>query len=722
MTVPQLPDLLGPHCSVLHNNRLYTFSKSAFLSLPLEPGAKWETLDPGVSAAGAACVLVDAGTPEASLYIVGGIVSDQSMGPEQGYMGIQRWIFATGKWEILPTAAPVAYNLSGHGAAYIADSHQIIVFAGTAYPTVDTPSANTFLISTRDFSVASVPGQVPLMSPIVLQWGRNGALLIGGDSGNTNLNSYTNEGGWASIGQLPAPLPKRGNSGATLLDGPDGSRMLYTFDFTTSPTTVKSLKVVEPGKRKRQTDDVWQEYNPLGAPVNRRGDVSIAYDGDGLVVMSGGSYLEPVLMFDSRKNAWIDTETVFQMSGTTSSSTSSISSSPTPTISTKSTPSASSTGTSISVDISEQGTSSNSGGDKLSMIQILFIVLGSLLFIILLLGFLYWFIMRRRHQQRKPTRKRTSPAGIRGGRTPDPTLSFQDRGLGHNSGFMKEAALSGSTFDPHPAIHPPPRRKPDAPVDSWTAVQFAPKSPVGQNRRPPFPGLALKEVGAAQKVNERLTPTSDTSPHLSATLHSGLTIKGRPGERSSGWSRYFSNITSEGRNDSDGTSTSDYSTVNAITNVGGIAAATAAPTSYSRSPYGATTTTTTSPPTSPPATANFSRPRAASTVSSVSAMSADMFTGSVPNATRIWDPTRDNLNLSFREPVASSVYPSESGVESRAGTPAWRWDERRGTLDTRGSVYSQEEGRGQVRPLRAFVEDEGRGRGDSDLSWLNLRS
>lgn len=720
MTTPQPPEPLGSHCSALHENTLYTFSKTAFLSLSLESGSKWETLPTGVSTEGASCVLAHKGTPDEALYIVGGIVTDAAMGPETGYMGIQRWVFSKAQWEILPTSDPVAYNLSGHGAAFIESSQQIIVFAGTAYPTVNVPSANTFLISTKHFGVSSVPGQAPLLAPTVLQWGRDGALLVGGNPGNTNLNSYTPEAGWKSVGNLDAGLPPKGRSGATLLDGPDGSRMLYTFDFSTAPTTVHQKKVVEGGLRRRQSggNDIWPAYNSTGAPINRRRDTSFAYDGNGLVVVTGGSILDPVLMFDARRNSWVDTQTVFTSNendrlSVQETASSSSSSTPTPTSTAASKIPSMTAALTSTAAVSVTPITAVSGSQMpLNTIQILFIVLGAVLATILLLAICFWYLRRRKQQ----TKKSGSRGGIRGGRTPDPTLSFQDRGLDPHNSFMKEAGGGDSGDNAGFAPLAPPRRMNSrtGPIDSWTAVQFPPKTSDSDR---PFPsGLALKEVGASHRL--AVTPTSETSPHHSATLHTGLTIKRRndDNDRSSGWSRYFSGGGGGGsaaRRSSDLHPNPYLYSAGAGVIAGGLAAAPAAPSNA------------------------YGRGRA-STVSSLSSTGADSYTAISANANnRIWDPTRD---AGFREPVPSSVYP-DTNPSSRAVSAVWMRDERR---DTEQSIYSQDTAP-TLAPLRFGnnaaaaagsglgselggtwrtdrTDDERvRGRTESDLSWLNLR-
>lgn len=74
MTSPQPPSALDGRCSAIYDNTLYVYTSSALLSLPLESGAEWNSLDAGQSVTGAVCVTgnIDDTSDDQALYVVGG--------------------------------------------------------------------------------------------------------------------------------------------------------------------------------------------------------------------------------------------------------------------------------------------------------------------------------------------------------------------------------------------------------------------------------------------------------------------------------------------------------------------------------------------------------------------------------------------------------------------------------------------------------------------------
>jgi hypothetical protein len=532
MSVPLPKTPLGTHCSALSNNTLYTFSKDAFQSLELTNGSEWKTLPLNVGTNGAACVVAGRGTADESLYIVGGTTSDPKSIPDNGFMGMQRWVFSTQTWETLSLSQSVTYNLTGHGASYIESTGRIIVFAGTQYPTVDTASANTFLIqAVAPYEIISLPAQKALLDPIILPWDTDGALVVGGDTTNTALTTYTTTSSWSGLGvSLSAGLPTRGSAWASLMDGDDGSKMLITFDLTTSPATVGTTRVVNAtsATRKRATgaspavstedqltEDNWPSYNSTGAPTATRSGTAMAYDGD-MVVVSGGDDSDPLLMFNARTNSWVSAESV--LSGTTDDTLSTLDASS----SSGAMRTASATSNSAATDAAAAGShSSSSGSGKLNTIQTLFVVLGSILGACFVLGCVFFFL-RRRRLARQPNQPGRGDGRDR--------MSFQDRGVS----FMKEAGGSLSS-----ALGYRPRDN-----DSWVNVQRQASKRVASKAYSHNPanntnfqnGPEIHRIGGQGVVVHPAQPSPVVPPG----------DRGLSGEifnkevRGSGWSRYFS--------------------------------------------------------------------------------------------------------------------------------------------------------------------------------------
>lgn len=487
--------------------------------MSLSEGAKWKTLPPGVSTKGAECVHAHKNTPQEALYIVGGTTSNSSAIPENGFMGLQRWLFNDKKWETIGLPVPVTFNLTNHGATFLETSQQIIVFSGTTWPDTTTPSANTFLINTASpFEITSIPAMDPLLAPLVLPWGDNGALVVGGNENNRGLKVYTPTTGWTPLAMsLEKGLPVKGKAGVSLIDGDDGSRMLYTFDLTTGPTAVTHLLVKEPSTasvRRRQvtttssiqtvipsasstplTASTWPAYNSKLAPKLSMDGISVAYDGD-MVVISPADDANPMAVFDARTNSWMNTTEIFDATSTSDDESVSTMSFNPSTTSTITTPSKTSEAKSSSLAAVPAATSS--GG--LSTVKILFIVLGSILGAVLILALALFCLKRRRRQLNQQL----------GGRSVR-RMSFQDRG----ASFMEEAG------------GPAPPRFPRAAIDSWASKDIEKpgySSTYDMDKNGPIV-TAIGGIGVVTSGNT--TPTPPPGDRNIPT-------------RSSGWSKYFS--------------------------------------------------------------------------------------------------------------------------------------------------------------------------------------
>ncbi|KAF8474762.1 hypothetical protein BDZ91DRAFT_789039 [Kalaharituber pfeilii] len=390
--LPKKP--LGQHCSVLANGTLYTFSETAFQSLDLNQGSKWEELPLQFGTKGAICVHVDQNTPDEALFIVGGKSANTTMVPENGYMGIQKYTFKTQKWEMIQTPDPIAYNLTNVGAIYLKE-------------TADKTQ--------------------PLLAPILLPWGVDGALIVGGSSQNNNLRIFSPKAGWRDLGiPLKEGLPSR-QAGATLVDGDDGSRMLLTFDLSTSPVKFVRTKVkdangdfVSPenngsfGGTLGLTESNWPTYNGTYAPEGTEKDFSITSNGVTLV-FTGGNEESPLCIFNSRQNLWENPTAVFQEGGQIVVDDGDLNPDGTQEMPTD-TPSASATATA----------GSSGGSGKPNNIRLLFIVLGSIVGLLAILGIIMFFVRRKKIQWK---------ANLGRSNTERSKMSFQDRGLG----FMKES-------------------------------------------------------------------------------------------------------------------------------------------------------------------------------------------------------------------------------------------------------------------------------------------
>lgn len=132
--VPDVP--LDDICSAVFDNTLYTYSKNAFQSLELAEGALWKTLEMGVAVEGSVCIKSTPknDTDAAAFWVVGGKANSSE------YAGLQRYTFATEKWETVRPTVLVTQNRQWHGAAYLNASDSILLFAGNQvckeYPTM----------------------------------------------------------------------------------------------------------------------------------------------------------------------------------------------------------------------------------------------------------------------------------------------------------------------------------------------------------------------------------------------------------------------------------------------------------------------------------------------------------------------------------------------------------------------------------------------------------
>jgi hypothetical protein len=316
------PINLNGSCSAVFNNTLYAYSPDGFVTLPMQPGAQWTKLAPGVSVQDAQCLSVDDSTTPA-FYVVGG----RPNGTEASYPGFQRFAYDTQTWETITLPAPVAQNRIYHGIAYLADSAQILMYAGSQDPNNNNPSSQTFLLSTTPpFTVLSfVSVAPPLSGPIIMPWNTSHAIMAGGSTTSKELYLF-GPGGWSDLGtSLPEPVTNPAAQYCSMLTGDDSSKVLQLYNLGVVPNTVERYMLwtdgqvqppgVVPGAPTRRRRDLtissWPAYNSTDAPMTTRSGYSVAQAPNGYAVIVGGSANQPVAIFDQKQNGWVNPTAVF---------------------------------------------------------------------------------------------------------------------------------------------------------------------------------------------------------------------------------------------------------------------------------------------------------------------------------------------------------------------------------------------------------------------------
>ncbi|KAK8082223.1 pre-mRNA splicing factor clf1 [Apiospora saccharicola] len=322
MAFPKPAVSLTGACSVIHDNILYEYSSKGFQSLVLQEKEEWKKLSSGQAVEGGVCV---GSTPKdaskAGLYIVGGTSAD----PE--YRGLQKFTFATGKWESIAPTVSVTQSRLWHSAVYLNASDSILVYAG-AQDGSQHLSSQTFTVGASEpYTVLAWQSIAPpAIAPILLSWSEAQAVMVGGDATNMKVMLFDGKKGWSDSGStLAEPIMKSTTQvKATLVNADDGSKHLYTFDMTKSPNEVqrmvlmdaegpvvktvpirKATKASRPSLKERDlTASNWPKYNATLAPTSTRDQYSLASDPDGMVVMSGGNDKDTLCIFNARENCW----------------------------------------------------------------------------------------------------------------------------------------------------------------------------------------------------------------------------------------------------------------------------------------------------------------------------------------------------------------------------------------------------------------------------------
>lgn len=545
MSIPEPKRALEGHCSAINNDTLYVYSPSGLQSLQLKENATWVEEKSGTSVTGAACVKAPSGGDPA-LYVIGGETDD-----DDEYPGLQRYLFGSKTWE---TLSPPGFDLKGrtnHSAAYLKDSQSILVYAGSTPEAPSFLSSQTFLISTTEpYNIESfVSSAAPANQPILLPWSDQQVMMAGGSSFSNVVYTFDRQDGWQQLGtNLSEPMDP--GVRATLIQGSDGSKVLQTYDMTSSPNKVTQTVLLGSGgetapngqvigektsskqEKRDLTLDDWPSYNSTNAPSASRSDYAVAQDSDGMTVLSGGNADEPVAMFDQNENSWVDAGKFFGVQkmenqqplqpSTTSESTPSATSSAEPEAST-----------------TEAAASGGMSAHDKSM-RTLGITLGTLCgvaaLVIIALLYLRW--------RKSKKMKESAQAGNDDEKTgrDGERLSFVDRG----ASFMKEAG--GSATD----LGMPPRHRFDpnaAGSHSSLAIiggkfnnrrntnSIAPKGSFesttnlvkDRNGGEPMEMMDIRE-------KKHLSPNDNNAPIPSLNV-----LSASPDDRrTSGWSKYFS--------------------------------------------------------------------------------------------------------------------------------------------------------------------------------------
>ncbi|KAL9098115.1 MAG: hypothetical protein Q9163_006163 [Psora crenata] len=348
MPIPQPKVPLKDHCSIIHNNKLYVYQPDAFQALDLRKGGQWTQLPMGVSTTGSVCVQgsVD---DQPAFIVVGGSTQ------EQGYKGLQHYSFSSNSWKSDTPADGVAIHRQGHGAAFLQGACQILVYGGSQ-DNGPAPSSQTFVLSTDPpYSTQAFSSTAPPASgPLVLPYNSTHALMLGGDPTNTELYTFSPDGGWRPLGVSLQNGVKGPNSvQATILHGSDGSKILEIFDLSVTPNQITTVLLQNstgtsdhvrprsyipsphhPAKRRKRETTLADRpaYNSTLAPQEPRTGFSLAADPTtGLVVATGGNDQVPLAIFNETGNQWIDPIQFFDGETSPASSTSAAPSTPSPT-------------------------------------------------------------------------------------------------------------------------------------------------------------------------------------------------------------------------------------------------------------------------------------------------------------------------------------------------------------------------------------------------------
>lgn len=350
MASPEPPVALKDQCSLIHNNILYVYSPTAFLTLPLSKNATWTQEQNGVSVTGAVCVEggVDGDNNERALYVVGGATNSSV----SNYSGLQRYSFNQKTWETITPISAVTANRLNHGATYLNASSAIIVYGGSQN-NVPGLSTETFLmLMYPPYRVQAYSSIAPAVTqPFLLPFTEDKGLMVGGGNGNQRVFTFHPDPGWVDLGVvLPTVLPGPSTAQVNLQSLADGTRILQTFYTGESPNRVTRNVLTNPGFvpapygetigdssgsnsrlfRRQLIQGTYPTYNSSGAPTEQRTGASLASSSD-LVAIVGGDSNSTISVFNSTGNTWVDSKAIFGDTQSILTASSTSSATPTPT-------------------------------------------------------------------------------------------------------------------------------------------------------------------------------------------------------------------------------------------------------------------------------------------------------------------------------------------------------------------------------------------------------
>jgi hypothetical protein len=541
MSLPKPIYPLSEHCSIIYDKTLYVYSPSGFQSLKLEEGAEWKALPMDISLTGAQCVKAapKGDAQAAKLFIVGGRVNETAS--TWNYPGLMHYTFSTKKWDWQRSESWNTQNRVNHGAVYLEESKEILVYSGSQTDGDNGPSSESFVFSTVEpYSVSSSPsgGAPPSVNPMLMNSDASTALLVGGGATNTAVWKFSKASGWQDLGvTLTEPIANEDAVKCSVVTSKNDKRVaLQKFDMSAVPNAVERILLINKdgspaapgtlaggdkkgGKVKRVTLDDWSSYNETYAPKTSRTGYSLAQGDDGTTVASGGNADEPIAIFEAQENSWMNATALFagQDVLVNSVSSSSASSTPTPTASISATPSASTTGEAAA----PAGPPSNKG----KMLTVLGATLGTIFGIAFILILILFCLKYRKNKSKQ------NPGYVE----KNDRMSFADRG----AAFMKEAGGSVVTCQPKHNN------------DSLTSLAIIQGRGGGHKKNvasdASTAGLVKKSspLGYSDGYNEPYELAKfDLKPEPVEPMvrqNSSRNAKPAPRARSSGWSRYFAN-------------------------------------------------------------------------------------------------------------------------------------------------------------------------------------
>lgn len=508
MLVPKPPVKLEGHCSVIHENTLYTYSENGFAAIPLKRNGTWSEppTDGAELVSDAACVIggVDGNEHQKALYVVGGTTSKSKKSKTPA---LQRYTFKDKKWKSISFDQANLVNRTSHSAVYLESISTIMVYGGSTTNS-EQKSADSFSVTTGpDYILNSVTGKSPAILPALFAWDDKTAILFGGDTTETRTQFWSKGDGHWNLGEqnLTSELPE---AKTALLTRSNGEKILQTFDTNASPVTVKQLfksKQSDSSKKRKRASNDMPKYDDSLAPTKTAEGASLAqsYDSDDqLVVLSGGGGTDSLSIFNQTSNSWVNSTKLFYGDKTEQDILESItptsSSQPSPTASESSTPSE-------SIGAGGGGSSNDNVG------VILGAVLGSLAGVAIILVLILFYIKRKKGNMRQA-----------GGADKD-RLSFQDQGV---------EPLARSAYPM--AESPAPRAA--ASVDSLAIFSGS----MGDEKAPKPAGSLPQHMQKSQPVRPSPLNNIQSSGGDDKAIEAGASPV-RPGDRTTdeGWGKYF---------------------------------------------------------------------------------------------------------------------------------------------------------------------------------------